>query len=131
MCDVMNAIDGGAVDDLQKIFEEGASHGVGSKLKEIWTTDRRQNMQQFQQDQTRNGKSHCLEQTHNYLHYGPYAVYSLQNQVRLHSITSLFLYTVTGKRSNQWNMITIRMGKLGVKFFSVCECSICTIHISL
>ena len=35
MCDVMNAINSAAVDDLQKIFEEGASHGVGSKLKEI------------------------------------------------------------------------------------------------
>ena len=56
MCDVMNAIDGEAVDDLQKIFEEGESHGVGSKLKEIWTTDRRQRIQQFQQDQARNGK---------------------------------------------------------------------------
>ena len=58
MCDVMNAIDYEAVDDLQKIFEEGESHGVGSKLKEIWTTDRRQRIQQFQQDQARNGKQY-------------------------------------------------------------------------
>ena len=36
MCGVMDAIDGGAVDDLQKIFEERESHGVGSKLKEDW-----------------------------------------------------------------------------------------------
>ena len=56
MCDVMNAIDGEATDELQKIFEEGESHGVGSKLKEIWTTDRRQRIEQFQQDQARNGK---------------------------------------------------------------------------
>ena len=41
MCAVMNAIDGKGIDDLQKIFEEGESHGVSSKLKEIWTTDRR------------------------------------------------------------------------------------------
>ena len=56
MCDVMNAIDGEATDELQKIFEERESHGVGSKLKEIWTTDRRQRIEQFQQDQARNGK---------------------------------------------------------------------------
>ena len=30
---------------------------------------------------------------------------------------NLLLCTVTGKRSNQWNMITIRMGKLGVQLF--------------
>lgn len=53
MCDVINAIDGEAVDDF---FEEGESHGVGSKLKEIWTTDRRQRIKQFQQYQARNGK---------------------------------------------------------------------------
>ena len=61
MCDVMNAIDGEAVDDLQKIFKEGESHGVGSKFKEIWITDRRQNTQQFQQDQARNGKQYSQE----------------------------------------------------------------------
>ena len=56
MCDVMNAIDSEAIDELQKIFEEGESHGVDSKLKEIWITDRRQRIEQFQQDQARNGK---------------------------------------------------------------------------
>ena len=61
MYDVMNAIDGEAVDDLQKIFEEGESHGVGGKLKEIWTTDRRQRIQQFQQDQARNCKQYSQE----------------------------------------------------------------------
>ena len=39
---------------LQKIFEEGEIHGVSSKLKEM--TDERQNMEQFQKDQARNGK---------------------------------------------------------------------------
>ena len=37
----MNAIDGKGNDDLQKIYEEWESHGVSSKLKEIWTTDKR------------------------------------------------------------------------------------------
>ena len=35
MCDVVNAIDSEAVDDLQKIFEEREFHGAGRKLKEI------------------------------------------------------------------------------------------------
>ena len=53
---VMYAIDSEAIDELQKIFEEGESHGYGSKFKEIWTTDRRQRIEQFQEDQARNGK---------------------------------------------------------------------------
>ena len=61
MCDVVNAIDSEAIDDLQKIFEEGESHGVGSKLKEIWTKNRRQRIEQFQQDQARNGKQYSKE----------------------------------------------------------------------
>ena len=52
----MYAIDSEAIDELQKIFEEGESHGYGSKFKEIWTTDRRQRIEQFQEDQARNGK---------------------------------------------------------------------------
>ena len=39
---------------LQKILEEGEIHGVGGKLKKM--TDKRQNMEQFQKDQVRNGK---------------------------------------------------------------------------
>jgi len=56
MCDVMNTIDGVAVDELQHIFEEGEAHGVSDKLKEIWTTDKRDQLEQFKEDQTRNGK---------------------------------------------------------------------------
>jgi len=56
MCDIVNIIDGVLVNDLQKIFEEGETHGVSGKLKEIWMTDRRQNIEQFKQDQARNGK---------------------------------------------------------------------------
>ena len=35
MCDVMNPINSETIDELQKIFEEGESYGVSSKLKEI------------------------------------------------------------------------------------------------
>lgn len=48
MCNVVNAIDRVAVDDLQCIFEEGEAHGVGDRLKEVWTTDKRQQLEQFQ-----------------------------------------------------------------------------------
>ena len=50
------AIDQVAVDDLQHIFKEGEAHGVSDKLKEIWTTDKRQQLEQFQIDQAKNGK---------------------------------------------------------------------------
>ena len=56
MCDVMNTIDGVAVDELQYIFEEGEAHGVSEKLKEIWTTDKREQVEQFKEDQARNGR---------------------------------------------------------------------------
>ena len=56
MCNVVDAIDRVAVDDLQRIFEEGEAHGVGDKLKEVWTTDKRQQLEQFQRDQAKNGK---------------------------------------------------------------------------
>ncbi|XP_065897671.1 uncharacterized protein [Dysidea avara] len=70
MCSVMDAIDQVAADDLQCIFEEGEALGVGGKLREIWTTDKREQKEEFQKDQAKN---------------------------------------VTGKRSNQWSMVTIRM----------------------
>ena len=31
-------------------------HGVGNKLKEIWTMDERQQLESFQKDQATNGK---------------------------------------------------------------------------
>ena len=67
-------------------------HGVSDKLKEIWTMDKRQKLESFQRDQARNGMNL-------YLHT---------------SIPLNFLPLVTGKRSNQWSMITIRMGKITV-----------------
>ena len=56
MCSVVDTINQVAVDDLQRIFEEAEAHGVGDKLKEIWTTDKREQMEQFQKDQAKNGK---------------------------------------------------------------------------
>ena len=56
MCDVMSTVDGVAVDELQHIFEEGETHGVSDKLREIWTTDKRDRLEQFKEDQARNGR---------------------------------------------------------------------------
>ena len=50
MCDIMDAVDRVGADDLQRIFEEGESHGIGNKLKEIWTMDKRQQLESFQKD---------------------------------------------------------------------------------
>ena len=60
MCDVMNTIDGVAVDELQYIFEEREAHGVSGKLKEIWTTDKREQLQQYKEEQARNGRKWLL-----------------------------------------------------------------------
>ena len=46
----MDVVDQVAVDDLQCIFEEGETHDVGNKLKEIWTMDKRQQLESFQED---------------------------------------------------------------------------------
>ena len=48
MCTMVDAIDHVAVDNSRHIFEEGEAHGVGEKLKEIWTTDKRQQLEKFQ-----------------------------------------------------------------------------------
>ena len=53
MRDVMDTIDGVAVDELQHIFEEGEAHGVSDKLKEIWTAYKRDQLEQFKEDQGR------------------------------------------------------------------------------
>ena len=41
MCDIMDVMGQVAVDELQRIFEEGETHGVSNKLKENWTLDKR------------------------------------------------------------------------------------------
>jgi len=56
MCNVMDVIDQVAVDDLECIFKEGEIHGVEEKLREVWTTDKREQKEQFQKDQAKNGE---------------------------------------------------------------------------
>ena len=44
------------LDELKKIFEEGEKHGVGSKLRDIWSLDAKRECSEFKQDQLHNGR---------------------------------------------------------------------------
>ena len=67
MCNVMDTIDQVAVEDLESIFEEGEAHGVGAKLREIWTTDKREQKEQFQKDQAKNGGCSVNENMYHFI----------------------------------------------------------------
>ena len=43
-------------DELEKIFAEGDSHDVGKEVREVWMTDKRQQLNQFTADQAKNGE---------------------------------------------------------------------------
>ena len=43
-------------DELQKLFKEGEKHGVGSKLRNTWNTDKRREYTEFNRDQMINSK---------------------------------------------------------------------------
>jgi len=57
MCEIVNRIEEVSGNELEKIFTEGDAHGVGKQIREVWTTDRRQQLSQFKADQARNGMS--------------------------------------------------------------------------
>ena len=42
-------------DELEKLFQEGDQHGVGSLMKTIWFTDKERQKKEFSQDQAKNG----------------------------------------------------------------------------
>ena len=56
MCNVVKTIEEVGKNDLDKVFAEGDSHGVGDKIREVWLTDKRQQSKQFHTDQAKNGK---------------------------------------------------------------------------
>ena len=56
MCAIVDRIWEVGKDELEKVFAEGDAHGVGTQIREIWMTDRRQQLEQFKTDQTRNSK---------------------------------------------------------------------------
>ena len=85
---------------MEKVFAEGDNHGVGTQIREVWTTDKRQQLAQFKVDQDRNGE--YLEAKHDtYI-----------------SVLVKYCVLVTGKRSNQWSMITIRIGMFDIAVIS-------------
>lgn len=53
---VVSKIEEISKDELEKVFAEGDAHGVGTQIREIWTTDRREQLDQFNEDQARNSK---------------------------------------------------------------------------
>jgi len=53
MCAIMEKM---GDEDLQKLFDEGEKHGVGSILKDIWATDLDGRRKEFSHDQTTNRK---------------------------------------------------------------------------
>jgi len=63
----MDTIDQVAVEDLECIFEEGEAHGVGAKLREIWTTDKREQKEQFQKDQAKTGECSVNENMYHFI----------------------------------------------------------------
>ena len=54
MSAIENKIEEVSKDYSEKIFAEGDAHGVGNKIREIWVTDRREQLEQFNEDQARN-----------------------------------------------------------------------------
>ena len=54
MCNVMDVIDQVAVDDLECIFKEEEINCMEEKLREVWTTDKREQKEQFQEVQAKN-----------------------------------------------------------------------------
>ena len=53
---VVSKIEEISKDELEKVFAEGDAHGGGTQIREIWTTDRREQLDQFNEDQARNSK---------------------------------------------------------------------------
>ena len=66
----------------------GDKHDVGHRLRDIWNADRRMKGDDFKRDQLTN--SEC--------------VLNFKAGIQL-------FFIETGKRSNRWNDVTIRMGK--------------------
>ena len=51
MSTLVNKIEEVGKAELEKIFAEGDSHGVGTQVREVWMTDKRQQLSQFKADQ--------------------------------------------------------------------------------
>lgn len=56
MCAIVDKVEEIDKAELEKIFAEGDSHGVGTQIREVWMSDKRQQLAQFKADQDRNGE---------------------------------------------------------------------------
>ena len=56
MCTMVNMIEEVDKDELEKVFADGDAHGVVAQIREVWITDRRQQLDQFKAGQARNSK---------------------------------------------------------------------------
>lgn len=53
---VVSTIDQSFSDELEKLYEEGDEHGVGDKLRDVWSVDSKRERSEFKTDQSRNSK---------------------------------------------------------------------------
>ena len=54
MCRITEIVEEAEKDELDKLFAEGDTHGVGKVLRNVWNTDLRKQQRQFMNDQTTN-----------------------------------------------------------------------------
>lgn len=54
MCRITEIVEEAEKDELDKLFAEGDTHGVGKVLRNAWNTDLRKQQRQFMNDQTTN-----------------------------------------------------------------------------
>ena len=57
MSAIVNKIEEKSRDKLEKIFAKGDTHDVGTQVREVWITDKRQQLDQFREDQQKNKES--------------------------------------------------------------------------
>ena len=56
MSQVVATVESKCSEELAKLFEEGDSHGVGKRMREVWATDMRAVHAEFKKDQDNNSK---------------------------------------------------------------------------
>ena len=56
MSQVVSTVESKCSKELSKLFEEGDSHGVGERMREVWANDKRAVHSEFKKDQDNNSK---------------------------------------------------------------------------
>ena len=119
---------------LSQIFDEAEKQGRGQAVREIWESDIRS---QFEKDQAKNGHfcshssqlntscflcppphlsslSHTHTHTHTHTRTHTHTHAHTHTHTHFHTLNpnsfSYFIIVETGKRSNRWSLVTIRIG---------------------